>query len=119
MLHLSIYQIIIVVISGVFTFDRAYKYINKEHGQSFFKFISTFIIWGTISIIILFPDIVYYLNKKLGTGESLNTLIFIGFILLFVIIYKLLNTIERIERNITEIIRSEALSEIKNKVKKR
>jgi hypothetical protein len=50
-----------------------------------------------------------------GLGENLNTLIFIGFVAVFVMIFKIINIIERIEKNISEIVRKEALGHLEDK----
>lgn len=84
--------------------ERLVRFIRKEQGQSIFKLIATILIWGGISYIIFF---------KLGSENNLNTFIFIGFIIVFVILFKLINILEKNERLLTEIIRKEALKDLK------
>lgn len=73
------------------------------------------IIWSGILILSLFPEITHLVNRLLGMGDNLNTLIFIGFIIVFAAIYKLLTVIERTEQSVTELVRQEALKELKTK----
>ena len=44
----------------------------------------------------------------------MNTLIFIVFVVIFLTLFKILSLIEKIERQISEIVREEALKSIKN-----
>ncbi len=111
--NFSIYQIFLGIISVFFFFNGIFKFIKKEQGQSFFKLFITLLVWGFIFFFTLFPQLAHIISEQLGMGENLNTLIFTGFIIVFIIIYKMLNLIERLERNISEIVRKNALSKLK------
>jgi hypothetical protein len=117
-LNLTIYRIILAIIALVFFFDSALKFIKKEKNQTYFKFFSALMVWGSILIFSIFPKLSHYISIQMGLGENLNTLIFIGFVAVFMIIFKIIRIIEKIERNISEIIRNEALKNVsKNKIK--
>ena len=116
-INLSIYQIILALISLLFLTNGFLKFIKRENNQTVFKFISIIIIWGGILLFTIFPNATRIISVKLGMGENLNTLIFIAFVFIFIIIFKLLNIIERLEKNISEIVRKEALKDLKNKIK--
>lgn len=115
----SIYQILLGFISAIFLFGSLLKYFSKERNQSFFKFFASIAIWGSLFSFALFPEVAYIISEKIGLGENLNTLIFIGFVIVFIAIFKLLSIVERLERNISEIVRKEALSRLERENKKR
>lgn len=110
--YLSLPQLAIAIIAIYFLYSGLRRFFRRERSQTIFKLLMTLIIWGAVLVFSLFPMISHSVTKSLGFGDNLNTLIFIGFIVLFMIITKLISVIERIERNISEIVRKEALSKI-------
>lgn len=94
------------------------RFIKKETSQSFFKTTSTIIIWGVILTISLFPDFAYFVSRKLGMGSNLNTLIFFGFVVVFMILFRILSIIEVLERQITTLTREIALRDKDKKISK-
>ena len=109
---MNAYQIFLAIIASFFLVGGFLRFIRRERSQTLFKLVVTSSIWGGILAISLFPNLSYTVSRSLGLGENLNTLIFIGFVLVFIIFFKLLSTIERLEQNISEIVRKEALNKI-------
>lgn len=109
----TIFQISIALIAFFFFTSGFIKFFHGERRQSFFKLLTNSIIWLSIILFSLFPSATHTISAKLGFGENLNTFIFIGFIIVFMILFKIIDIIERAERNISEIVRKEALKEIK------
>jgi hypothetical protein len=111
-MHMTVPQIVLAVFACARLIDGATKYVRKEPNQTWFKLVASVLIWGAIALFALFPEWAHTLSKWGGLGENLNTLIFIGFIVVFAVLFKLLSIIERLERNISEIVRKEALERI-------
>lgn len=114
-MNLSLYQILLASVAVFSLANGIWKFLRREERQTFFKFLVTISVWGGILSFAIFPSISHVLSAKLGLGENLNTLIFTGFVAIFVILFKLLSIIEKIERNISEIVRKEALDKISSK----
>ena len=102
---ISIIRWILIGLALFFIADRFLRFVKKETGQTFYKLFSTLLIWGAVLIISIFPDFAYFISSKLGMGKSLNTLIFFGFVVVFMILFGILAAIEKIEKEITKIVR--------------
>ena len=111
-MEFSIIQFVLAIISVFFLGNRIIRFFRKERTQTGFKLIMTLLVWGGILFTSLFPVTVHNLSRTLGFGDNLNTLIFFGFVMVFVILFKLLASIENMERNITEVVRKEALKDL-------
>lgn len=106
---ISIIRWILIGLALFMIIDRFVRFYRKELGQTFFKLFSTLFIWSVILIISLFPDFAYFVSEKLGMGKNLNTLIFFGFVVVFMILFKILSILEKIEKEISKIIREIAI----------
>ena len=114
---LLIYQIILLSLSAYFIGTRTLSFLKKEKNQSVYKILLTYLIWIGISLVSLFPAHVHPIIQFLGLGENYITLIFLVFVAIFVILFKILSIIERIEKNISDIVRKEALKDLLEKHK--
>jgi hypothetical protein len=117
-MEFTIIQLTLSVIALFFLGSRIAGFLKRERTQTGFKLIVTLLVWGGILFTSLFPVTVHNLSRSLGFGDNLNTLIFFGFVMVFIILFKLLASIENMERNITEMVRKEALKDIQKQVSK-
>lgn len=108
---LSLLQIISAIFALGFLISAMKRFIAGEAHFSLIKFITTFAVWGSIFFLSLFPELARVVSAKMHIGENLNTLIFLGFVVVFAIIFRLLRTIEKLEKDITHIIRDHALQQ--------
>lgn len=112
-MNITTLSLILLIFSLYSIIERIVRYIRREQNQSTFKLIATIFIWGGITYIAFFPIRVRQLSERLGFGDNLNTLIFFGFIVVFFVLFRLLSILEKNERLLTEIIRKEALKDLK------
>ncbi len=107
------YQLIIIVISVWMIYQGIRNLARGKNNQTIYKLSLRLIIWGGMIVIALFPDMLSLLAKTLGIIDNMNAVILTGFLLVFLMIFKLLSAIERLEQDISEITRKESLSEIR------
>lgn len=113
MLMLKFYQIIILFIAVFMIYEGVEKFFRNRSSQTFLKLGSRILVWGGMAVVVLFPTLTNTLAKLIGIEGNLNAVILTGFILVFLMIFKLLSAIERLEQQMTLITRSEALGHLK------
>lgn len=111
-MQFSVIQLVLALISLFFLGNRIIRFFRKERTQTGFKLMMTLIVWGGVLFTSLFPVTVHTISRNLGLGDNLNTLIFFGFVVVFVVLFKIMGSIEQLERNTTEIVRKEALKDV-------
>jgi len=111
-MNLTVLPIGFSILAVLVIISRIIRFIKKEQGQTFFKLAMTIGVWSSISYTALFPSQIHALSRQIGFGENLNTLIFFGFVVVFVILFRLLSILEKNERLLTEIIRKQALKDL-------
>jgi hypothetical protein len=109
---LHFYQIVVALISLIMIFFGLEKFIKRTPGQSVLKLLVRFVIWGGMAAVAIFPDISNKLAAFLGLEGNINAVVLTGFLLVFLIIFKILSVVERIEQDITRITRKEAMSSL-------
>src|SRR3990167_9764155 len=112
---LQFYQIAILGISCLMIFFGLEKFIKRKPGQSVLKLLVRIIVWGGMAGVALFPRFTNYLAEVIGIEGNINAVVLIGFLLVFLIIFKILSVVERIEQDITRITRKEAMSMLHQK----
>ncbi len=90
-------------------------FVQGKSGQTFLKVFVRIIVWGGMCTIALFPKATNILADIFGLKGNINAVILTGFLLIFLIIFKLLSAIERLEQGLSEVTRKEALKEIDKK----
>ena len=113
-MKIHIYQVIIVAISSVMLFQGVKEFFRHEAGQTFLKLVVRLIVWGGMVLVAIYPNVTIIFARFLGIEGTINAVILTGFLLVFLIIFKLLSTIEKIEQNISELTRQETLTHLPN-----
>lgn len=111
---LHLYQIIVVIVSGVMIYSGTKDFFTGKSQQTFYKLFIRIVVWGGMALISIFPGVTNTLAGFIGLEGNINAVILTGFLLIFLMIFKLLSAIERLEQNISELTRKEALEKISN-----
>ncbi len=112
-MNIHLYQIAVIVVSSLMIYQGLDRYFKKQKNQSFLKLLIRLIVWGGMITIVVYPKASTSLAKFIGIEGNINAIILVGFILIFLIIFKLMNAIEHLEQQMTEITRKDSLEEIK------
>lgn len=118
-MRVSLYQAALALFAIVVIIERTVRFFHREYTQSLIKYLAIISIWGGIALISLFPNLAHWISLRFGLGENLNTLIFIGFIILFLLFFRMLSIIEHIETTITDLVRKEALRDLQMQKRKK
>lgn len=115
-MKIQLYQIVVVAISSVMLFQGIKDFARRESGQTVLKLLVRLAVWGGMALIAIYPDFTYKISKIIGIVDNINAVILTGFVFVFLIIFKLLSAIEKIEQNISEITRRESLDEAHERI---
>jgi hypothetical protein len=110
---INLYQIIIIAFSSIMIFQGVVKYIKKESGQTLYKLSIRILVWGGMAIVATFPKVTNSIAKIIGIEGNINAVILIGFLLVFLMMFKLLSAIERLENQVTTLTRKDSLKKFK------
>jgi hypothetical protein len=108
-MNLRFYQIAITLISLLMMYFGLEKYLRRQPSQSLLKLLVRFLIWGGMATVALYPRASNLLAQYIGIEDNINAVVLTGFLLIFLIIFKILSVVERIEQNITTLTRKKAM----------
>lgn len=115
-MKVHLYQVVMVAISSVMLYLGIKEFVNRETGQTLLKLAVRLIVWGGMALIAIYPDFTLVIARILGVVDNFNAVVMMGFLLVFLLIFKLLSAIEKIEQNVSELTRKEALSEAHERI---
>ena len=66
-------------------------------------------LWGGVAVVILFPEITVLIASLLGIGRGADLVLYLGLLLVFYLLFKVGLRMERMDKEITYIVRTLAL----------
>lgn len=87
----------------------------KDKVISLQEFILWTIFWFSVGFVVIFPEITSIVASWLGVGRGVDLVIYISVLILFYLVFRTLARLDKIEKDITKIVREAAL---KNQNKK-
>lgn len=109
---LHLYQVVILILTGFMLYQGVSDYMRGKNHQTILKLGVRIIVWGGMATIVLFPNFSNVLAELIGIQGNVNAVILTGFILVFLMIFKLLSAIERLEQQVTLFTRNDALKKL-------
>ena len=115
-MKIHLYQVVVVGISAVMLTSGIKEFVNRETGQTWLKLLVRLIVWGGMVVVTVFPQATAFFARLVGMIDNMNAVIMTGFLLVFLLIFKLLSAIEKIEQNISELTRKDALGRAQDQI---
>ena len=113
-----LYQIVVVLLSSILLFLGITAFVPREAGQTFLKLLVRIVVWGGMALVAVYPNFTYYLSRIVGIEDNITAVIVTGFLFVFLLIFKLLSAIEKLEQNVSELTRRESLKEAQDRIEK-
>ena len=117
-MNIHLYQIVVIAVAAVMLVTGIKEFIHRETGQTWLKLLVRLVVWGGMALIAVYPEFTSWLARIIGIVDNMNAVIMTGFLLVFLLIFKLLSAIEKIEQNISELTRKDALREAQEQIEK-
>lgn len=115
---LQLYQVLVLLISIMMMLLGIQKFIQRRPKQTFLKLIIRIAVWGGLATIAVYPHLADRMAEFIGIGDNISALVVIGFLFTFLMIFKILSIIERIEQDISTLTRRKALDEFEEQKRK-
>lgn len=104
---MSLIQILLLIAIAYIIFKTAQKYrISAITAREFFLWLC---FWLLAALVVLFPKTTDAVARFLGIGRGADLIVYIGMIILFAGLFFFLVRLERLERDVTKIVRKMAL----------
>ena len=105
---MTLVQFLFIFLAIIFLLKTIVNFKRKKVRQK------TFVFWAILWVVVIFfailPQTTNFFSKILGIGRGVDVAVYFSIILLFFLVYKIGVRLEKIEHEITEIVRKEALN---------
>ncbi len=100
-------QIIISIVIAFIVAKTAARYRKKEISTRLFVFWVLF--WLLAALLFWMPELSQYVADLLEVGRGVDAILYISLVILFYFMFKIFNRFERMEREITKLVRETAI----------
>ena len=109
-------QPIFIFIIAVIILRLIFKLKAKEVSPK--QFLGWLFLWLLAILAIWQPKLTVVLANRVGIGRGVDLVIYVSMIVIFYLMFRLLLRIEQLEKNITKIVRDDALKNISSDARK-
>lgn len=71
--------------------------------------------WLAVDVVVLLPNSTTVLANKLGVGRGVDLVVYVSILMIFFLLFRLNVKIEGVNRQITKIVRKNAIDNVKKK----
>lgn len=100
---------ILIIVFAVFALSRTIKRL-KQGNLNTKEFYFWSFLWIVIIVVALIPQVTDVLSGMLGIGRGFDLAIYVAIILLFYLVFRLMVKIDKLEHEITKIVRTVAIN---------
>jgi hypothetical protein len=101
---------IILILFIVFAVSKvALRY--KDKVISLQEFLLWTIFWFFVGFVVIFPEVTSWLASWLGVGRGVDLVIYLSVLILFYLVFRALVRLDKIEKDVTKIVREIGLSQ--------
>lgn len=105
------YQVIILIVCILLILRTVILFLRKKKGLR--EVFVAIIVWGSFSLLSLFPIILQIFAQVLGFELGVNALLVISTLLIFFILLRTLLRMDKMQNELTKVIRELALKEVR------
>lgn len=106
------YLQILVTIFIVFILLKLF--LQKQKNKiSLLSFLIWFLLWLAILLVFWLPDTTSYLAAWLGIGRGADLVVYLSIVAIFYMIFKIFVRLNKIENEITRVVRADAIKNVK------
>lgn len=107
-MRFEVYQIVVPVISLAGTALTIRQY--RKGNNTLFETFLWCGLWIFIALVAIFPNkTTLFLSRTIGIKDHINAIIFIGLAISFFLSFRMFNTIKKMNRQITDLVRKIAI----------
>ena len=110
---LSLIQIV-VIIFVIFALSRAFLRF-KDKKISNMEFIFWLLLWIAVLTVVFKPEITNIFANYLGIERGIDVVIYLSILVLFYLMFRLYVKIDVMEKNITKVVRKDAIEKTKRR----
>lgn len=108
---MNIYLSIVALVGFIGFLFSGRRFLSRGSVRS----VCIMLFWVSVCIFALYPQAARVVSTTLHLGENLNTLIFLGFIIVFFLLFRVFHSLDVAQRDLTHMVRAQALKDFKAK----
>lgn len=108
-------QFILVIIISIIIWRLALRLKSKEINAK--QFAGWLFIWLVTLAVVIWPNSTVWLANLVGVGRGSDLVIYLAVIFIVYVLFRILLRIEKLEKNLTKLVREDAINDYERSAK--